>query len=142
MAKYDNMNSWDEFESEMKTIGNFSKRLAEYIDYVLWKGGQYNDMVIQIEKKARELGHGGYRFPGKVFSERTGNIEDRSFLGHIAIRAKDSRFIVEVDNIVIDNNTIDERSFDEKMQMNAIIAIKVSKNAFIRIEGFKGERRK
>lgn len=142
MATYNKLNSLSEFSQFWKEfpISPKNKVLAQYIDYFLWQGGNYLDLKSKIGNKAFELNHRGYRFPGVMFSPKTGNPSERSFLGHIATRAIQDSFILRIGDNTI-NETICNLSIAAKNQKNKLFENLIDSNPYLRIEGFNGEKR-
>ena len=140
MAKYEHLEKWHEFSLEMEQVPFSSKKLAVWIDYYLWQGGKYSEIESRVKKKAEELPHGGYKFPGNLFNSKE-KPQGRTFLGHIAARVIDEDLLIEIEGNPIDS-LIEKLSLDEKSKLNVFFKnLCENQNAYIRIEGFKGKPR-
>lgn len=93
-------------------------KLTYWVDYYLRGGGKYSEIKEKITEKAVDLNHGGYKFPGQLFS-RNGNFQHKTFLGHIAHLAIDKNLTIKIGELHI-NPTIAELASDEKQEMNNV----------------------
>ncbi len=131
MTIYGELTSWDKFKQKLEDVeGASTKNLTDYIDKNLFNGGQIKDLHEKII--AEQIRRGGYRYKtcGYLFNNK-GKVQQGTFFGHIAHLIVDEDCIIEIDNIEI-----------KESHTKDFLYSKYDQNSFIRIEGFKGIRRK
>lgn len=146
MKKNSNGRIWREFSSKMEQVPYSSTFLTDWIDYYLWEGGKSSEIERKVKEKAGELKHRGYNGAKRLFdlnALKKGELkpQERSLLGHIARRAMERDYKIEINGIPI-SNSLREISTDEAIKKNDFITkLFYEQNAYTRIEGFKGEMR-
>lgn len=145
MKKYKGLEGWQDFSDHMERLPSVSQHkkvpLTEWIDYFLWQGGSFSDVKKRISSKAFELSHKGYNNPDLLFNPDDLEMpHQRSLLGHIAARAMSSGFIIKINGDLIDSS-IDELSQLEKAKKNDYFRNFLKKDPFVRIEGYRGDKR-
>ena len=131
MSKYLQLKTWKEFQSEVFQASSVAiPKMTDFIDLLLLKGGKVKELHSMIKKEQDKRGSKGYHSIGFLFN-RSGDVQKRTFFGHIALLIVDEKCMIEFGGKKIDalsnKNTLKE---------------KYSNNAYIRIEGFREERRK
>lgn len=134
MKVYGHLSGWHEFQSIVLSKGDNPKtlKMTEYIDHLLFHGGGIRDIHRKIINEQTERGSNGYKSPGYLFDIK-GNVQQRTFFGHIAHLIKDEGLNIFFDGVLI-NITNPPSESDLRNKYNS--------NEEIRIEGFKSERRK
>jgi hypothetical protein len=133
MKVYRHLSDWQEFQSKVLSKGDSPKtlKMTEYIDHLLFHGGGIRDIHRKIIDEQTERGSNGYKSLGYLFDKK-GNVQQRTFFGHIAHLIKDEGLIIVFGEVEI--NTTKPPSEGE-------LTSQYNRNERIRIEGFKSERR-
>ena len=137
MAKYGNLSNWSEFHQNVSSkIDNLKISMTDFFDYLLLQGGGIKDVHRQImneqEKRRKDqalTSKKRYENIGYLY-ESNGEPQDKTLFGHIASRL-DLSCNIEFKGLKLDSSVNKVRLHEE-----------YEKNTFIRIEGFKGDRRK
>ena len=137
MAKYGNLTSWSTFHQNVSSkINNPKISMTDFFDYLLLQGGGIENIHHQImdEQEKRRVNQAltSKKRYGKLgyLYELNGKPQEGTLFGHIASRL-DLSCNIEFNGLNL-NNSVNEAHLHEEYE----------KNAFIRIEGFKGDSRK
>ena len=131
MTIYGKLTSWDKFKQKLEEVeGASTKSLTDYIDKNLFNGGQIKDLHEKIIAEQIHRGGNRYKTRGYLFNNK-GKVQQGTFFGHIAHLIVDEDCIIAIDNIEI-----------TKSLSKDFLHSKYDQNCYIRIEAFKGDRRK
>jgi hypothetical protein len=128
MAKYDKCKNWHEFEQEVTLKFNNPKRtMTDFFNYCLLHGNSEDGVNGIHEKVKKEQNGKRYIKLGCLYIN--GKPDPGTFFGHIAT-CLDWSCEIKFGELMLDGSVSEERLHE-----------KYKNNEFLRIEGFKGERR-